>query len=93
MGKDVDMSDHSHTLAYHLRGTTYNDADLYVMINSAQEPAEFTIQVGKAQQWKRVIDTGLLSPQDISDVGREPILTSLRYSLKPRSIAVLSSAI
>jgi len=92
MGKDVDMSNHSHTLAYHLRGTTYNDADLYVMINSAQEPAEFTIQVGKAQQWKRVIDTGLLSPQDISEVGREPILTSLRYSLKPRSIAVLTSA-
>jgi glycogen operon protein len=90
-GKDVDMSSHSHTLAYHLSGRFLNDADLYVMINSGQEPVEFTIQIGKAQEWKRVIDTGLPSPQDISDAGREPILTSLKYSLKARAVAVLSS--
>jgi len=87
----VDMSSHSHTLAYHLSGRFLNDADLYVMINSSQEPVDFTIQVGKAQEWKRVIDTGLPSPQDISDAGREPILTSLKYSLKARAVAVLSS--
>ena len=90
LGKDVDMSYHSHTLAYHLRGNSLNDVDLYVMINSGQKPMEFTVQVGKARQWKRVLDTGLISPQDVSEAGREPIVTSMRYTLKPRSIAVLS---
>jgi isoamylase len=90
-GKDVDMSPRSHQLAYHLSGKSLGDVDLYVMINMDQESADFTIQVGKPQQWKRVIDTGLASPQDITDPGREPILTSLKYNLNPRSIAVLSS--
>jgi glycogen operon protein len=91
IGHDVDMSYHSHTLAYHLSGRSLGDVDLYVMINTGQEPIDFTIQVGKAKQWKRVLDTGLASPQDISEAGREPVLTSLKYSLKARAIAVFSS--
>jgi glycogen operon protein len=91
-GKDVDMSFHSHTLAYHLSGRTYNDVDLYVMINAGQEPAEFVIQVGKPRKWRRVLDTGLPSPSDISDPGKEPVVVSLRYTLQPRSVVVLSTA-
>ncbi|MBV8779833.1 MAG: glycogen-debranching protein [Phycisphaerae bacterium] len=90
-GVDVDMSAHSHALAYHLRGTSMVDCDLYVMINASQEPMEFTVQVGKSADWCLAIDTGLPSPNDIAELGLEQRIKSLNYTVGARSIAVMKN--
>lgn len=80
-----DLSFDSHSLAWLLRGASAGDQDIYVMINAWWQPLEFTIQEGGAQEWRRVVDTGLASPEDISDPA--PI-SSTGYTLGPRSVAV-----
>jgi glycogen operon protein len=89
VGPVVDMSHHSHSLAFHLRGSSQQDVDLYVMINAYWEDLTFIAQEGQARQWKRVIDTGLESPDDFCDPGKEILLTSQAYVVKSRSIVVL----
>jgi glycogen operon protein len=85
----VDLSHESHTLAYHLSGASQGDDDLYVMVNAYWEPLEFVVQEGRPSEWRRVVDTGQESPDDICDPGRELRLTSARYATSPRSIVVL----
>jgi isoamylase len=75
--RGVDLS--SHNLAYCLHG----ERNLYVMINASWEPVVFQIQEGK--DWMRLVDTSR------DDLVEEPI-SSLTYSLEPRSIVVLESA-
>jgi glycogen operon protein len=89
VGPVVDMSHHSHSLAFHLRGSSQQDVDLYVMINAYWEDLTFIAQEGQARQWKRVIDTGLESPDDFCDPGKEILLTSQACVVKSRSIVVL----
>jgi len=91
IGQDPDLSFDSHTLAYQLRGGAVGDDDLYVMINSYWQALDFTIQVDASQvdNWLRVADTSLDSPADIAEPGQEIKLTSLTYSVGPRSVVVL----
>jgi len=89
VGKDVDLSDASHTLSFCIRGASQHDEDIYVMINSYWESLDFTVQEGQAGEWKRVVDTSLASPFDFAAPGTEPKLTSTTYTVKARSIAVL----
>jgi glycogen operon protein len=89
VGREVDLSRDSHTLAYFLRGSTVGDNNLYVMINAFWEDLTFRIQDGEAQEWLRVVDTGLPSPDDIREPGTEPRLASLDYRVKARSVVVL----
>ena len=56
----VDMSDASHSLAYFLPGLSGSEEDLYVMINSSEEPVRFGVYVGSPGQWKCQIDTSRL---------------------------------
>ena len=39
------------------------------MINAYWEELEFNVQEGTAQEWKRIVDTALPSPDDFSDDG------------------------
>jgi glycogen operon protein len=39
--------------------------------------------------WRRVVDTGRESPEDIAEPGGEPVLTSSRVKLRGRSVVVL----
>jgi isoamylase len=87
VGRDVDLSNDSHTLAVCLHGASQNDDDLYVLINAYWQDLPFTIQEGAAGQWKRVVDTSLLSPDDFDDAG--PSLPSLVYVVRARSLVVL----
>jgi glycogen operon protein len=89
VGDSTDLSYNSHSLAYCLRGATQGDRDLYVMINAYHEPLCFTIQDNSSGSWKRAIDTGLESPDDIVEPGREVALTSMEYRVQARSVAVL----
>lgn len=86
VGREVDTSYDSHTLAYCLDGASQGDTDLYAMINAYWEPLDFTIQEGSAPDWVRVVDTSLPSPEDIPDA---PVpVASSTYRAGPRSVAV-----
>jgi len=85
----VDMSPDSHTLAYCLHGSSQQDDDIYVMINAYWQPLDFTIQEGVPEDWKRVVDTSLPSPNDIMEQTEAPNIHTLVYSVGPRSVVVL----
>jgi isoamylase len=92
VGKDVDFSDGSHTLAFCLHGASQQDEDIYVMINAYWENLDFVVQEGQPAEWKRVVDTSLASPFDFAAPGTEPPLASASYKVKARSIVVLIRA-
>jgi len=86
-GPTVDLSGDSRSLAFCLHGASQDDDDLYVMINAFWEELEFHVQEGTAQEWKRIVDTTLPSPDDFSDHGLP--LGRMTYVVAPRSIVVL----
>lgn len=88
VGQQTDMGFFSHSLAFCLHGASQGDKDIYVMVNAYWEDLAFTIQEGTAQDWRRVADTSLPSPQDFAEPGNEPRLQSLEYVVKARSIVV-----
>ena len=83
----ADLSYDSHSLAFCLHGASQDDDDIYVMINAYWEVLEFQVQEGKAQEWTRVVETALASPDDFLEPG-EPLRVA-RYSVAPRSVVVL----
>ena len=89
VGGSTDLSHHSHSLAYCLRGASQGDCDMYVMINAYHQPLSFSIQETRSDGWKRAIDTGLDSPDDIAEPGREVAVTSMEYQVHARSVVVL----
>ena len=89
IGANTDQSDSSHSLAYSLKGASLGDSDIYVMINAYWRPLTFTIQAGQATDWRVAVDTSQPSPNDIFVPGSEPPITSLTYTVNPRSIVVL----
>lgn len=89
VGADVDMSYDSHSLAFCLHGASQDDEDLYVMINAYWDDLPFFIQDGPFQEWKRVIDTSMDSPNDFRGPGNEIPLMSQTYIVRARSVVVL----
>jgi len=89
VGPTVDMTYHSHSLAFYLSGLSEGDEYLYVMINAYWEPLHFVIQEESATPWKRVIDTSLDCPEDLCESGAEVRLPVLTYLVQPRSVVVL----
>ena len=59
------------------------------MINAYHEPLEFTIQEGSPGCWRRVIDTGLPGPDDITHPDRGPLVPLREYPVQARSVVVL----
>ena len=89
VGPAVDLSYHSHSLAFCLHGASQRDRDLYVMINASGQDQTFTVQERGAGQWHRVIDTSRESPDDFHEPGQEVPLNSGAYVVAPRSVVVL----
>jgi isoamylase len=85
--KEVDLSSNSHCLAFCLHSKLESDNDIYVMINAYWEEVEFIIHEGKPEDWFRVVDTGLNSPDEFKEAGNEIQITGNSYLLKDRSIA------
>jgi isoamylase len=81
-----DVSAESHTLAWHLSGASYDEDDLYVMVNAYSAPLEFTAQV--AADWRVLVDTSLSHPPHLSPSGAE--VREGRVSVQSHSIVVLS---
>jgi glycogen operon protein len=86
-GPIPDLSNDSHSLAFCLNGASQGDDDIYVMINAYWEQLEFVLQEGRANQWKRIVDTALPSPDDFSEAGAP--LAGITYGVAPRSVVVL----
>ena len=86
-GPAADLSSDSHTLAFCLHGASQGDDDIYAMINAYWGDLEFHVQEGAAQDWTRIVDTSLPSPDDFSRDGVP--LAQTKYVLAPRSIVVL----
>ncbi len=87
VGPLVDLSHDSRSLAFCLHGISQSDDDIYVMINAYWEALEFEVQEGTAQEWRRIVDTALASPDDFSELGRP--LEQSKCMVAPRSIVVL----
>ncbi len=85
-----DLSTESRSLAWRLRGAQFDEADLYVMINAHEQAMHFRIQEGNPDQWLRVVDTALASPQDVAIPGEEQPLATLDYEVGARSVVVLT---
>jgi glycogen operon protein len=86
-GPAVDLSPDSRSLAFCLHGASQADDDIYVMINEYWEELQFQIQEGAPQDWLRIVDTSLPTPDDFSEHGL-PLHQSI-YQVAPRSIVVL----
>jgi len=86
-GPTVDLSYESRSLAFCLHGASQGDDDIYAMINSYWEELEFHIREGTAQEWKRIVDTALPSPDDFSKHGSP--LEQAKYLVAPRSVVIL----
>lgn len=89
VGSEVDRSDVSHSLAFCLLGASQQDNDLYVMINASTDDLEFTLQEGRSQEWRLVVDTSLPAPEDFSEPGQEAKLQTATYTVQARSIVIL----
>ena len=81
----------SRSLAFCLHGASQGDDDIYVMINAYWDELLFEIQEGTPKEWRRIVDTALLSPDDFSEQGVSLDATRVetRYAVGPRSIVVL----
>lgn len=90
VGERADLSNDSHSLAFCLHGASQNDDDLYVMINAYWKKLDFRIQEGRTQEWKRIVDTALASPDDFSERGEA--VEGLIHPVAPRSVVVLIRA-
>ena len=89
-GPTVDLSPDSRSLAFCLHGASQADDDIYVMINSYWEELQFRIQEGTPQDWLRIVDTSLPTPDDFAEPGVP--LKHATYQVAPRSIVVLVRA-
>ena len=89
-GPAVDLSPDSRSLAFCLHGASQADDDIYVMINAYWEELQFRVQEGAPQDWVRIVDTSLPTPDDFAELG-EP-LRHATYQVAPRSIVVLVRA-
>jgi glycogen operon protein len=86
-GPTVDLLPESRSLAFCLHGASQGDNDIYVMINAYWEALQFQVQEGAPEDWFRIVDTTLPTPQDFSESGLP--LRQLTYQVAPRSIVVL----
>jgi glycogen operon protein len=85
----ADLGHDSHSVAFCLRGASQGDDDIYVMVNASSEALEFDLQDGAPDEWRRIVDTGRESPDDIVEPGHEISLTLPRYPIASRSVVVL----
>ncbi len=85
----LDWGDASHSLACELQYPEHGE-HLYVMLNAYWEPLTFELPtVPSGQQWHRVVDTALPSPDDMAEPGSEPPVAESTYRVEARSVVIL----
>ncbi|MCM2681023.1 glycogen debranching protein GlgX [Echinimonas agarilytica] len=83
-----DWSGSSHTIACKIKAP-HSQETLYFAVNAYHEPLDFELPELEEAHWYRMVDTGLESPDDFSDLGLAPALTVNRYQLAERSMILL----
>jgi len=87
-----DWSEHSHTLAFTLRSLRGRFL-IHGMLNAYWEPMTFElppVPAERQQPWRRWIDTGLASPDDICTLDEATIIAQSTYVVQPRSSVFLA---
>ena len=90
VGSAPDLGFESHSIAFLLHGKSQCDDDIYVVINGYWDELEFTIQDVGGSPWRRVVDTSLDSPHDITDAVAAAVLNCSHYKAAGRSVVVLA---
>jgi glycogen operon protein len=88
-----DWRSNSHSLAATVRCTS-GRCLLHLILNAFWEPLTFELPRpprGAAGGWRRIIDTGLPSPDDISEPAEAPPLADGSYTAEPRSVVLLAA--
>lgn len=84
--KNIDYSNNDlKCFSFYLKGSSFQDNDIYVMINFYWEPLEFSFFV--SGPWNRIINTYLAPPQDFVDISQD-LINNPHYLVGERSIAV-----
>lgn len=87
--KRPDWNEHSHTLAFTLCHPEAQE-HLHVMLNAYWEPLLFTLpSLRRGQQWARIVNTALPSPEDFQPLEAAPLIRRRRLDLQARSAVVL----
>ncbi len=86
-----DWGPDSHMLAFTLDYPESGD-HLHIMLNAYWREGVFQIPESHGeQQWHRIVDTSLASPDDIRYTKYAPLVTSTHYKVNPRTIAILKA--
>jgi glycogen operon protein len=86
-----DWGEESHSIAFEAV-IREEGIRVYLILNAYWEPLEFELPAagdGRRREWRRWIDTGLDSPQDIAPWQEAPALSDQSYKAGPRSVIVL----
>lgn len=76
-------------LAFTLAGCTREEMPLHVMMNMEDQPQAFALPMLPDVTWRRAVDTGLVSPEDISPPLEQPAVAGDRYRAGPHTVVVL----
>jgi len=88
-----DWSEQSHSLAL-----TFERPDapyrVHAMLNAHGEPLTFELPALKnGSAWRRSVDTGLESPDDIQPIAKAPRVDQSLYIVEPHSVVFLTAAV
>src|SRR5262249_32901605 len=87
-----DWGDDSHSIAFTVE-LRRERMLVHIILNAYWEPLDFELPPeGDGGQWRRWIDTGLDSPQDIVPWEKAPPVPVRRYRTEARSVGVLFAA-
>ena len=86
-----DWSEHSHSLALTVSSLSRRHL-FHIMLNAYWDALEFELPSVPARPgWKRVVDTWLAAPEDISHPDSAPAVSGNHYLVQPRSLVVLAA--
>ena len=88
-----DWSDQSHSIAFTVQSRSGHLA-MHYMINAHSEALSFEIPVVNSTEkknWRRWIDTHLISPDDIMEWEKTPVFNELTYIVNANAIVILIS--
>jgi isoamylase len=84
-----DWSVTSHSIALHSE-VPGEDLSLYLILNAWREPLDFELPpADSGNPWRRWIDTGLDSPDDITEWKAAPPVLTPTWQAAPHSVAIL----
>jgi isoamylase len=84
-----DFGDDSHSLAVEL-SQPGSAEHLHIIVNAYWEPLDFALpDLAAGEQWHRLVDTSLVSPEDFSDPPQPLAAGQSRYTVAARSTVIL----